>query len=65
MPVETPHPDYSNSVARWRKNRDAYKGEDAVKARDAVSTAPVVRPSTTAAYGSERYLTRPGGFEDV
>ena len=48
MPVETPHPDYSKSIARWRKNRDAYKGEDAVKVK------------TTA----ENYLTRPGGFED-
>lgn len=33
MPVNTPHRDYVNKLARWTKNRDAYEGEDAIKAK--------------------------------
>lgn len=32
MPVNSPHPDYLKKISRWKKNRDAYEGEDSVKA---------------------------------
>ena len=32
MPVDTKHPEYLASIARWKRNRDVVSGEDAVKA---------------------------------
>lgn len=34
MAVDSQHPDYARKIARWRKNRDAFSGEDAVKEQD-------------------------------
>lgn len=33
MPIDSPHPDYSDKLARWQKNRDASLGEDVIKSR--------------------------------
>lgn len=31
MPINTPHPDYTNWLGRWKKCRDAFAGEETVK----------------------------------
>jgi hypothetical protein len=31
MPINTPHPSYTNNIDRWKKGRDTYEGEEAVK----------------------------------
>lgn len=32
MPIDSVHPQYAANIARWKRCRDAYEGEDAVKA---------------------------------
>lgn len=43
MPINTPHPLYTDNIAIWQRCRDAYLGEDAVKAR-ATTYLPKISP---------------------
>ncbi len=63
MPIETPHPLYTQNVTRWKRCRDAYEGEDAVK--DAgTEYLPKIDPSQTGTE-YEAYKTRALYYEAV
>lgn len=62
MPIDSPHPAYSANIAKWKRCRDAYEGEDAVKAA-AASYLPMLGGQTAQEY--EAYKTRALFYEAV
>jgi len=59
MPVSSEHPDYTRKITRWRKNRDAFDGEDAVKA---AGETYLIAPGGFTTRDYDRYIQRAEWF---
>lgn len=63
MPIETPHPQYSDNIDRWTRCRDCYDGEDAVKSKGETYLPKIDPSQTSTEYNA--YKTRASYYEAV